>query len=348
MASDGSQLAASPIASSGHLPKRRSALVVLPFVLVGMVTLGRLLAAPADATSRTSAGVESATHAELTSAASATLEAALTRGPGITFEIVQTSMVVARPGGPLVDIPDPADRTRSLGQAETYAIGMLIERGQASPDGFWMELLQGPAPGAEAGYRLDTAQLRREALVRDGETYRNDGRGWHPTDQPPGIGLDPVTVAMLPALLTGTTDTKDVPTDAAASTSKDPPPDDTLARATTPLVAADVAAGIDGLEGVATPVVRTIEGTTTADAVPGIIAVDLAAHTELRGPVQMRFDEAGRLVGLTVIARNTLLDVHDLVVETYLTIRYPERAPELPRPEPVYVEPTPIPDEAGQ
>ena len=53
--------------------------------------------------------------------------------------------------------PIRADRTKSLGTAEHYALGTLIERGVATADGFWMELLHGPAPGKEATFELATA-----------------------------------------------------------------------------------------------------------------------------------------------------------------------------------------------
>jgi hypothetical protein len=84
---------------------------------------------------------------------------------------------------------------------------------------------------------------------------------------------------------------------------------------------------------------------TDVTSLPGIIAVDLGDATELRGPATLAFDDAGRLVSLQISARNTKLDVHDLIVDTLITIRYPDRRPELPRPEPAYVAPAPDPDD---
>jgi hypothetical protein len=62
--------------------------------------------------------------------AAARLEAKIANGgPGYTFEILQRSTIHARPGGPLVDIPDPNDRHKSLGLAESLELGSLVERG---------------------------------------------------------------------------------------------------------------------------------------------------------------------------------------------------------------------------
>jgi hypothetical protein len=82
--------------------------------------------------------------------------------------------------------------------------------------------------------------------------------------------------------------------------------------------------------------------------VPGVVAPDLADFTELLAPVELRFDDGGRLIGLTILARNTHLDVHDLVVETVITLRYPAAPAELPVPEPRYVEPPVDPDAATE
>jgi hypothetical protein len=79
--------------------------------------------------------------------------------------------------------------------------------------------------------------------------------------------------------------------------------------------------------------------------IPGIIAVDLAEATEITTPARFAFDDTGRLVTLTILARNTLLEDHDLLVETVITFRYPTEAPDLLLPEPAYVEPTSAPDD---
>jgi hypothetical protein len=320
-------------------------LLVVPVLLAGAVVPANVALIVPDGPFRlTTVGARDATPAELTAAAADTLETAMTSGSGITFEIVQTAMVVARPGGQLVEIPDPVDPAASLGTAERYALGTLIERGVATPAGFWSELIHGPAPGDEAAYDLATAVVSRQALVVDGRQFRNDGLGWHETDQLPGIGLDPATVAKLPELLVTATETKDAPPEPSEPPATGPPADDELARATTPLDAAQVATRIDGLTGAASDPIRTLEGATVPAAIPGIIAVDLETATELLGPARLAFDDAGRLIGLTVTARNTHFDLHDLVIETHITFRYPDARPELPKPEPLYVAPVPDAD----
>lgn len=304
-------------------------------LLVAWGPLRLMTSRPIGAHSVMPGGVQNATATELTSFAAYELEAALTSGDGITFEVVQTSTIAARLDGPKVEVPDPKDRTTSLGEADTYAVGTLIERGIASPDGFWSELLHGPKPGAEASFDLAKSESSRAALVRDGAFYRDDGAGWHRTDVLPGIGLDPDTVGLLPAMLAGLTDLREAtiePPERPSATT----PTDAFTLATTPLDPVAVAASIRGLDGTATEPVRGLSATTTNASLPGIIAVDLVESTELAGPAELLFDESGRLVSLLVRARNTRLDTYDLVVETYITLRYPDHAPGLPKPEPVY------------
>lgn len=333
-----------------RLPRQPLALVLVPFLFVGAVVMVR--AGGLDHGPRTilglTAGVAGATPEQLTATAAGVLAAALAKGGGgIEFEIVQTSTITARPGGPLVEVPDPADRTKSLGSAERYPLGTLIERGVATPDGFWMELIHGPEPGQDATFDLATALVSRQALVRDGTPYRNDGQGWHETEQLPGIGLDPATVALLPALLSGASAATDVALEPPATApTASPDPTDLLAAATVPLDAAAIAAAIAGLKGPDRSAVRALEATTTVADSPGIIAIDLATATEITAPARFTFDDAGRLVSLTIVARNTRLDVHDLVVETLITFRYPGTAPELPKPEPAWVAPAATSDGA--
>jgi len=288
-------------------------------------------------------GAERASTQQLTATAAEELDQALTgAGTGIEFEIVQTSTITARPDGPLVDIPDPTDRAKTLGTAERYVMGTLIERGFATPDGYWMELIHGPAPGAEADYDLASAQVSRQALVRDGIAYRDDGEGWHLTDQLPGIGLDPATLAGLAAYVGALSEATDVGLTEARPTT--PPAEAPLGPETVAVDADVLAAILTGLRGPASPAVRALAAATVAADLPGIIAVDLLDATEIVAPTELRFDDAGRLVGLTVLARNIHFDVHDLLVETVISLRYPDSPPTLPMPEPRYVAPAPDPD----
>ena len=158
------------VSFSSRLAARRTiALVLVPFLLVAAVGLARGGLAPTRPNLvALTGGATNLAPPQLTRAAAEVLERALAKGGGgITFEIVQTSTITARRGGPLVEIPDPADRTKSLGAAERYVVGTLIERGVATPDGYWMELLYGPEPGADPDHRHD---LRRQGPGHRGAT----------------------------------------------------------------------------------------------------------------------------------------------------------------------------------
>jgi hypothetical protein len=71
-----------------------------------------------------------------------------------------------------------------------------------------MDMRAGPATPDE---KVDPAggQMLFGALVKGGLTYRDDGEGWDATDSPPGIGLDPRTVALVPTLLRDATQASD-------------------------------------------------------------------------------------------------------------------------------------------
>lgn len=127
--------------------------ILLPIVILAAFVLARggvLLDGPAGL----DGSAEHATPSELTAFAAGTIDQALSTGAGIEFEIVQTSTITAREGGPLVEIPDPQDRTKSLGEAQRYVMGTLIERGFMTSAGYWMELIHGPEPGTETTYDL--------------------------------------------------------------------------------------------------------------------------------------------------------------------------------------------------
>ena len=254
-------------------------------------------------------GAPSAEPVALAAAAADLLEQTTAKGgTGYRFEIVQRSTLVAREGGPRISIPDPDDATRTLGEADRYDLGGLVETGFVTAAGFSMEMRTGPAD-AEAKVDLAGGELLFRALVRDGETFRDDGKGWYPTTRPPGIGLDPVTAALLPELL------------------RTPEPVDTdLAIAEGELGKADETA------------TRAVTAEAEVAAIPGVIAVDGAEFTELTEPVAMTFDAAGRLVGLVVTARNTTVEAYDLVVVTEITLHYDDIPQVIPLPEPAWTD----------
>jgi hypothetical protein len=304
---------------------RRAILLALPVLLLATVAMARAVTVGPPTLLGLTVGAEEATPEQLTAAAADVLDEALARGAGITFEIVQRQVLVAPEGGPLLEIPDPADRDKVLEVTDRYELHVLVERGVATPDGFWAEILAGPPPGDLAGYDPDTAEVRRAALVRDGRAYRDDGTGWYATDALPGIGLDPTTLARLAGTVRGEVEAKDAPL-------------------------AEPADGLDAVGGLAGPggePVRALAADLAPADLPGVIASDALALTEIVAPATYRFDAQGRLVGLTVIARNTAMDRAHLVVETSYAFAYPDRAPALPEPVPAYV-PTPTPaDSAG-
>jgi hypothetical protein len=227
------------------------------------------------------------------------LEASVAQGgAGYTFEIVQRSTLWAKAGGPKIEVPDPNDRYTTMALADSYALGSLIERGGVSPDGFWMEMRTGPEPGVAPDW---TADYHFGAIASDGKVWRDDGDGWYETDDPPGIGLDPITAGRLPALLRNATEARD-----------------------------------DGSEIVAGVSSRRLEAAGRVVDVPGIVAADGAPFTAIAAPVEFSFDEDGRLVRVHILARNENQKTFDLLVDTVITFAYPGSPPDIPDPSPAY------------
>ena len=235
----------------------RSAFAFLPLVLlalIGVLVAGPLVRDPA-AVRAAQVGADPSTAPETRLEAAADILAAATAkdGAGYRFAIVQTSTLHARPDGPQIEVPDPADPHKSLGLADTYQIDTAIEHGAVTPDGFWMEMRSGPEAGKAPDF--EKAPYRFGTLVTDGVTYRNDGDGWYETDRPPGIGLDPVTASLLPRLLRDATKPKD-----GGSAPADP-------------------ADPSGTQ------FRLVTATGTVADIPGVIAVDGEPFTELTDPI---------------------------------------------------------------
>ena len=269
--------------------------VVVTLVVVAAV--GFLLVFVRDRSVGLPAGAASITPtSRMTGAASILEQRTAAGGAGLTFEIVQRSTIHARAGGPRIEIPDPSDRHKSLGFADTYDVGSLIERGALTPDGFWMEMRTGPEPGKLPDWK---SPYQFGAISTGGKTYRNDGIGWYPTDDPPGIGLDPRTAHLLPQLLRNA--------NALTDTGLKP---------------------IDGAD------LATVSGAAVVADIPGIVAADGANFTELSAPLEFAFDSQGRLAQVHVVARNTNLDVYDLLIDTTIAFVYPDKAEPLPPPAP--------------
>lgn len=116
--------ATTAIVSAGVL----AAILVVGFQARGAVT--DAVAPPNGPSTPLGAGAGARTATELKGDAATILEAALAKGgAGVTFEIVQRSTMHAKDGGPKIEIPDPIDRHKTLGLADEYPLGSLIERG---------------------------------------------------------------------------------------------------------------------------------------------------------------------------------------------------------------------------
>jgi hypothetical protein len=277
---------------------RRPLLLVLPAILV----VGLLMLRPPLATRPAfGSGGLPTDPATLLSDASTKIAARTAKsGAGFTFAVEQRTSIDQRAGGPAVEIPDPADRHKSLGTTDHLEVASLIAQGAVRADGsYWLEMRDGPAPGGTPDY--NAATYRFGALVIGGKLYRNDGDGWYATSNLPGIGLDPKTIALLPTMLKG------VANASLMSEGKN-------------LAAAAVAG---------------VRGNSTAAAIPGLIAPDAVAFTELNQPLDIGFDGQGRLASIHAIARNTNLDGFDMLVETTITFSYPLLAPDIPNAEPL-------------
>ena len=169
---------------------RLAALVAGIAVLTGAAAVTRAgLPTPRPAIT---VGAGAASLASLQASAADQVAAALAKGgTGISFEIVQRSTIKARPDGAKIPVPDPVDPHRTLGLADEYFLNALLERGFATADGFYSEMLAGPAPGKAPDWN---GEIRLQALQRDGTVYRNEGEGWYEHDDTarhrarPGVG----------------------------------------------------------------------------------------------------------------------------------------------------------------
>jgi hypothetical protein len=300
---EGSSVASSRSRASERASHQRvrDAIFDLGRIAVVLVVLAAALAAREITQGAGGIDPTGLTADQLKTLAANQLEAATANGgSGYEFEIVQTSTMKAKPGGPRINIPDPENGRVIIGQADEYLAYVLLERGVVRPAGFWSEIRAWPI--ADEGPPVwEKAELRRSALVRDGVAWRNDRDGWYRSNVVPGIGLDPTTASLLPTLL----------------------------RDSTGAVEQDSVV-IDGDQ------VLRVDATAKKADIPGVVAADGASFTQLIAPVEFGFDGAGRLVRIRAVALNTNLTEHDLVVDTVITISY-EDVNALPQPDPVWV-----------
>lgn len=260
-------------------------------ILVATAGFGLLRAGPGPVLAASSADVQLDT-------AATQMEASL-RGSGFSFTVLSRSTLHARPDGPKIEVPDPIDRSKTLGLADEYYVGASIATGIVTPDGYFLQMRRGPAT-PDAAPDFEKAEPTLAALMTGGKTFRNDGEGWYATDTPPGIGLDPRTAALLPKLLRNATD-------AAAGGTK--------------LVDGQAATNVAARGKV-------------ADA-PGLMAIDAEPFTDLVAPIEFALDDQSRLVELHALMRNTNQETFDLLVDTVITISYADPG-KLPAPVPTW------------
>jgi len=273
--------------------------LLVPVLLLATVALVRASGVVTGPTAVGLIGAQSLDPADLTAAAADRLEdTTKAGGTGYRFQIVQTSTMVAKADGPRIEVPDPITGD-TLKLADSYFLNSVIELGVVRPEGFWSQMRAGPTEGGSPDWK--GAQVMYEALLREGERWRSDGDGWYQTDGLPGIGLDPETAALLPALLR------------EATAAKDLAPDD---------------AKIDP------SAARNLEAAAAPADIPGLVASDGLAFTELLEPLAYAFDDTGRLIGITAVARNLNMTEHDLIIETTISIAYDNVDP-LPEPKPL-------------
>lgn len=249
----------------------------------------------------------------LRDAADALATSASPSGSGFEIQVVSRSTLYAKPGGPLIDVPHPTERNVTLGPAEEYYLGGTLAEGIVAPDGFWLQMRQGPTtPEEPPDFKASPVTLA--ALVRGDKQWRNDGEGWYEADVLPGIGLDPRTLDLLPGLLRQATG-----------------------------VASVGGSVVDG------KALMLISGRGKVADAPGLMAVDAEPFTEFAEPLTFGLDEQGRLAQLTARMRNTTVADFELIVETTVTFVYDGARPALPEALPAAPPPgTPAPDPADQ
>lgn len=297
-----------PVADAGRSSRRHRGTPIVMSVLPGLALAVGLLATTAARGAALTphaltfgAGASSIGSTQQ-SAAAVIAHALAPGGSGITFRIVQTSTVNQKPGGPQVPILDAHDPTRVASYAQSVFSISLLESGFATPDGFYAELRDGPMPGESPDWQ---SQPHFRALARDGKVYRDDGKGWYVTTNPPGIALDPNSIHRLAGLVGNASGAADAGVD---------PADASLREMTASAAAADA---------------------------PGLVAADGASFTQFRGQATFELDPAGRVVRIHQTALNTNMTDFDLVVQTDITLSYGSSDP-LPAASPALTSTKPV------
>lgn len=283
---------------SGVLRLIRGSIAVAVALLPAAALAGILILRATDTPVDPRVGATLTADQRLDLAADTIVVAMARGGAGFTFTVVSRSTLVARAGGPKIEIPDPTDPSKVASLADSYYIGASIASGAVTPDGYWIQMRRGP-DSATGAPDFVAAEPTLAALVRAGVIWRNDGAGWYVTDIAPAIGLDPATIARLPKLLRE--------------------------------------AGGPSLAGAFTTDSGTLTKVSATGSVanaPGLIAVDLERETVLVAPMEFGLDDAGHLAWIHARLRNTNESTFDLIVDVTITITYPTSPPSLPDPVP--------------
>jgi hypothetical protein len=162
---------------------------------VGALVVAAAFVAP-QALFQRPGGAGDVSSVALLSSAAARLELVLAQGPRIAFFAVQRNYLRPRTdqGAQIetasgLSTSDPADR---------FVNGFMTQ-GEVTPSDYRMAIRGGleerGAPDFSKGFALFSV------VQRSGVTWRDDGNGWERTDVSPGLGMDPVTIRVLPQLL---------------------------------------------------------------------------------------------------------------------------------------------------
>ena len=260
----------------------------------GVVTLGLPVAfALAVIVLRGTPAQAGATPAKTLVAAGALLQSAMApKGSGFNFFAVQRTTEYARPNGPAINVVDPSDDRRVIGQTDQLFVNAMMSKGYVRPDGFFMEMRLGSPTSGQADFA--SAPPTFSVLARDGATWRNDGFGWYQATELPGMGIDFITLGKVPGAFGH--------------------------------VSGVTQSGTETVNGVAT---TTYSGTLTPADYPGAVAADGAKFTDPLIRFKVWISSDGRPVQLWIRARNTNQPVYDLISETTVTFDL-SPAPSLP------------------
>ena len=287
--------------ASGLLATILATLLLAGTVAVSRGAMGATLAQPA------SGGAGGAPAAVSLASASSLLAAAIAPGgPGFGFFAVQRTTEYARAGGPTIDVVDPADDRKVIGQTDHLFINAMMSQGVVLPDGFFMDMHLGSEKTlAPADFAAAPAIF--SVLARDGATWRNDGAGWYATTELPGMGIDLATARLLPRA---------------------------LGR-----LGSLAPAGMDSVNGVPA---TAYTGTVAVADYPGAVAADGASFTDPAIAVTVWVDAKDRLLQLWIRARNRNQPTYDLMSETTITFDDAPAAA-LPLPAPTMAPEPPLP-----